>query len=57
MANILPPYMNKEIKLYEKELFKAEKKELKAKANYEFAVEYKNLCKVKLENAKKEENK
>lgn len=52
---IVPPYINKMIVFYEKQLFKAEKAELKAKKKYEFQTEYKNLCKVKLENAKKEE--
>lgn len=51
----LPPYVNKMVKIFEKEYFKAEKAELKAKKKYEFQTEYKNLCKVKLENAKKEE--
>ena len=55
MAKIVPPYMNKMVEVYEKELFVAEKKEMKAKKDYDFAVEYKNLCKEKLENAKKEE--
>lgn len=55
MAEIVPPYISKMVDVYEKELYKAEIKELKAKKAYDYAVEYKNLCKVKLENAKKEE--
>ena len=55
MVNIVPPYMNKQIEMYQKEVFKAEKKELEAKKKYEFAQEYTNLCKVKLEDAKQED--
>ena len=55
MADIVPPYLNKMVEKLEKELLVAEKKEIKAKKNYEFATEYKNLCLEKLENAKKDE--
>lgn len=55
MAHFLPPYLNKMIDKLEKELAQAEKKELKAKKDLEFATEYKNLCQEKLENAKKQE--
>lgn len=54
MAHIVPPYLNKMVEKYEKELLSAEEKELRAKKNLEFAIEYKELCKEKLENAKKE---
>lgn len=57
MANIVPPYMSKMVEMFEKELLEAQKAEIKAKKKYEFAQEYANLCKVKLENAKKEEDK
>ena len=55
MAGWLPPYLNKMIEKLEKELIVAEKKELQAKKNYEFAVEYRKLCEEKLNNAKKDE--
>lgn len=54
MAELAPPYLNeKEVKKYEKEVFYAEKNELKAKKNYEFRQEYTKLCREKLEKAKK----
>ena len=56
MARVLPPYLNKMVYLYKKELAKAQKKELKAKKNYEFWQEYTNICRENLENAEKEEN-
>lgn len=54
MSRILPPYLNKMVEKYEKELLVAEERELKAKKNLEFATEYKELCREKLENAKKQ---
>lgn len=47
--NLVPPYLNKMETKIEKELHNAEKKELKAKKNYEFAQEYTKLCKERLE--------
>lgn len=55
MAEYAPPYVNKVTETYRKELLKAEKQEIKAKKKLEFATEYKNLCKEKLENAEKKE--
>lgn len=52
---IVPPYMNKLIEKYELEVLHAEKKEIRAKKNYEFAQEYTKLCKEKLEKAKQDE--
>lgn len=54
MAEILPPYLNKEVQICAKELRKAEKAELKARTQYEFAVAYTKLCKEKLEEAKED---
>lgn len=56
MARVLPPYLNKMVYMHKKELTKAQKKELKAKKNYEFWQEYTNICRENLENAEKEEN-
>ena len=53
----VPPYISKMVQLYEKEVRKAEKEELRAKKRYEFQQEYTKLCKEKLENAKKQEDK
>ena len=47
--DMLPPYLNKMTEKFEKELHNAEKKELKAKKNYEFAQEYTKLCKDRLD--------
>ena len=55
MADFLPPYMNKHTNKLKREVVKAERKELKAKKDYEFAVEYTKLCKEQLEKAKAEE--
>ena len=52
MAEIFPPYLNKEIQVCNKELKKAQKYELKAQKKYEFAVAYTKLCKERLEEAK-----
>lgn len=49
MADLLPPYISKMENKIEKELHNAEKKELKAKKNYEFAQEYTKLCKERLD--------
>lgn len=54
MSRIVPPYLNKMVEKYEKELLSAEEKEIRARKNLEFATEYKELCKEKLENAKKQ---
>lgn len=51
MGQWLPPYMNKHIDKLKKDVIKAERKELKAKKNYEFAKEYTSLCKKQLEEA------
>lgn len=53
MARVVPPYLNKMVEKYEKELLSAEEKEIRARKNLEFATEYKELCREKLENAKK----
>lgn len=55
MAGYCPPYLNKWIDKLEKEYMEAERKELKAKKDYEFAQEYTKLCAGKLEKAKKDE--
>ena len=54
MADIVPPYLNKMVDKYQKELFVAERKELEAKKAYEYATEYKKLCLEKLDEAKKQ---
>lgn len=54
MAEIVPPYMNKMLKKLEKEVIIAERKELKAKKDYEYAIEYARLCKEQYEKAKKD---
>lgn len=46
-----PPYANKHIDRLKKDVVKAERKELKAKKNYEFAQEFTALCKEQLKNA------
>ena len=53
MAYLVPPYLNKFIEKCEKEYAIAEKKELEAKKNLEFATEYKELCLKRLNEAKK----
>lgn len=53
--DFIPPYVNRHTKKFEKDVIKAERKELKAKKGYEFAVEYTKLCKEQLEKAKAEE--
>lgn len=57
MAMWAPPYVNKHLDKLKKDVIKAERKELKAKKNYEYAVEYTKLCKEQLEKAKANENK
>ena len=47
--NLVPPYLNKMTEKFEKEFHNAEKKELKAKKNYEYAQEYTKLCKERLD--------
>lgn len=56
MSAICPPYIGKLTAKLQKDVVKAERKELKAKKNYEYQVEYTKLCKTQLENAKKEDN-
>ena len=51
----MPPYLNKWIDKLEKELLDAERKEIKARSDYEFAKEYRQLCDKKLNEAKHEE--
>ena len=46
--DLLPPYISKMEQKVEKELHNAEKKELKAKKDYEFAQEYTKLCRERL---------
>ena len=55
MAGWVPPYLNKWIDKLEKETLEAQRKELKAKNDYEFAKEYTKLCEEKLEKAKRDE--
>lgn len=52
MADWVPPYLNKNIEMLEKELERAEKKEQLAKESYDIAVEYTNVCRKALEDAK-----
>lgn len=54
MAHVAPPYLNKLEETYAKELLLAQKKEMAAKKDYEFAVEYRQLCEQKLEDLKNE---
>lgn len=51
---LVPPYLNKMEESAKKELHKAEKKELRAKKDYEFAQEYTKLCKARVEKISKE---
>ena len=51
---VAPPYLNKSEETYAKELLIAQKREINAKKNYEFAVEYRQLCEQKLEELKNE---
>lgn len=53
MAHTVPPYLNKIEEKYQKELLFAEKKELRAKKDLEFASDYVKLCREKLEEVKK----
>ena len=54
MANVLPPYLNKMVDKCEKEVANAEKKELRAKKDYEYSIEYTRLCKERLAKAKEQ---
>lgn len=54
MAYVVPPYINKMVEKYEKEVLSAQRKEIEAKKRYEFATEYRQLCEEKLEAAKSE---
>ena len=54
MAYTLPPYLNKMVNKLKQEVINAEKKELKAKADYEFSVEYTKLCKEQLQKAEED---
>lgn len=51
---IAPPYLNKLEETYAKELLIAQKREINAKKDYEFAVEYRQLCEQKIEDLKNE---
>ena len=52
MSQICPPYLGKKEKAkLRKDVVKAERKELKAKKDYEYAQEYTKLCKEQLEKA------
>ena len=53
MSKIVPPYLGKQVARLQKDVIKAERKELKAKKELEYRIEYTNLCKEQLENAKK----
>lgn len=55
MAHYAPPYIGKLTAKLETELLLAEKKVIDAKKKLEFAEEYRDLCKTKLEEAKKDE--
>lgn len=50
--HVVPPYLNKMVEKYEKEVLIAKKNELKKLKEYEFAVEYTKLCEEKLKEAK-----
>ena len=52
-----PPYVNKHIDKLKNDVIKAERKELKAKKNYEYAVEYTKLCKDQLKKMNINEDK
>jgi hypothetical protein len=54
MAGYAPPYLGKLTAKLEVELLLAEKKVIDAKKKLELAEEYRDLCKTKLEEAKKE---
>lgn len=54
MANVLPPYLNKMVDKLKKEVASAEKKELRAKKNYEYSIEYTRLCKERLAKAEEQ---
>lgn len=51
---VVPPYLNKMESKYEKEYNDAQKKELKAKKDYEYAQEYTKLCKEQLDHVKQQ---
>lgn len=55
MALFLPPYISKMIDKYEKELFNAKKKVIKAEKKLDFANEYVKLCEKKLNEVQKEQ--
>lgn len=57
MSVFAPPYIGKLTAKLQKDVVKAERKELKAKKDYEYAQEYTKLCKEQLEKAKSNENK
>lgn len=50
-----PPYIGKLTAKYEMELLSAEKLAIKYKKKWEFAEEYKAICKKKLDEAKKKD--
>lgn len=51
MGEFVPPYLNKHTEQLKKNLEKAEKKEAKAKQDYETACEYTKLCREAYEKA------
>ena len=51
MSRYCPPYINKHTEQLKKQLTKAEKKEAKAKKDYETAQEYTKLCREAYEKA------
>ena len=52
MGVYLPPYANKHLDRLAADVKKAERKELRAKKNYEYATEYLALCKKQFADAK-----
>ena len=51
MSVLCPPYINKHTEELKKQLEQAEKKEAKAKQEYDTAVEYTRLCREAYEKA------
>lgn len=57
MADWCPPYISRLVEKLQKAFIKAERKELKAKKKYEYAVEYCKLCKAQFDKALADEKK
>ena len=55
--NIVPPYLNRLLNQKEKEWHKAQEKRMQKQKEYEFAVEYENICKERYEEAKRKSEK